>query len=115
MSLVKRAALVAALLFAPHARADLAAGAIQRVVVMHRAEVRACYEAGLKKNPDLAGKVVVAWVIAPGGAVSSARIASSTLANANVEACIVSRVQTWRFPAPGSPTDVTYPFVFAAG
>ncbi|MBY0370757.1 AgmX/PglI C-terminal domain-containing protein [bacterium] len=86
---------------------------INEVVQRHRSEIRACYDAALQRNPGLRGKVVVAFNIAPNGIVQTASVKESTLGDAGLGNCIVSRVKSWVFPKPEAPvvTEVSaYPF-----
>lgn len=89
---------------------------IHRVIRRHVVEVQRCYESGLAANPTMAGRVVVQLIIAGSGAVQTASITDSTLHDAAVEQCIVTRVRTWTFPAPdgGGVVAVEYPFVFTS-
>jgi TonB family protein len=100
---------------------DAVAGALSRdeiskVIGSHTGQIKYCYQSELVTSPSLHGKVVVEFVIAGTGAVSSAAIGDSTLGNAAVEQCIVDKVKRWRFPAPrgGGIVRVNYPFVFSA-
>jgi len=86
---------------------------INAVVQRHRAEIRACYDASLQRNPGLRGKIVIAFNIQPNGIVSYAGVKESTVGDKNLDNCIISRVKTWIFPKPEAPvvTEVTaYPF-----
>ena len=67
------------------------------------------------KDPKLAGKLVVKFVIAPDGTVSSATTKSTTMNNSSVESCINSRFMRFQFPEPknGGSVTVSYPFVFS--
>jgi hypothetical protein len=87
---------------------------IRRVILSHRAQIRYCYEKQLSSTPNLAGKVLVEFVISGEGAVTTARAAEQTLQDPAVAECIVSRVKTWTFPKPrgGGVVVVTYPFLF---
>ncbi len=76
---------------------------INAVVQRHRSEVRACYDAALQRNPNLRGKVTVAFTIQANGIVSYAGTKESTIGDAGLESCIVSRVRTWVFPKPEAP------------
>ena len=69
---------------------------------------------GLAQYADLAGKVVVLFTIDTTGAVADANIAESSIDNANVEACVLSRVRRWKFPEPpgGGVISVTHPWFF---
>ncbi|QSQ10671.1 AgmX/PglI C-terminal domain-containing protein [Myxococcus landrumensis] len=87
--------------------------AVARVINSHLNEVHGCYERALLKDPGLAGKVVLEWTIGTNGSVAAAKTKSSTLRNASVEACILSNLKTWSFPAPkGGVVIITYPFLF---
>jgi hypothetical protein len=82
-----------------------------------------CYVRALKKNPTLAGKLVVSFTIAGdrrvGGVVDSAEIdPSSDLADPEMSDCVKESMMSVAFGAPpdGLPTvSVTYPIVFAPG
>lgn len=88
---------------------------IRRVIQRHANEVRFCYEEGLRRTPELAGRVEVKFVIAPSGAVQNALVASNTLAGdqARTSQCIAEAVKRWSFPAPdgGGVVVVSYPFL----
>lgn len=89
---------------------------IRAVVRAHRQEVRTCYEQQLRKYPELKGKVAVKFHIATSGSVSSSAVEESTVANAELERCVVGKVATWIFPKPKGRGEVvvTYPFIFEA-
>ncbi len=80
-------------------------------------DVRGCYQRELGRNPGLAGKVIVKFVIATDGSVSSAETKSSTLGSPAVEACVNSKFMKFAFPKPkgGGVVIVSYPFVFNSG
>jgi len=90
--------------------------AIKALVQKHRAEIKQCYEAGLTDNPSLAGKVVVDFTIGSTGEVTEASVKESTLGREDIDACLVSVVDGWRFDPPkgGGFVRVTYPFIFNA-
>lgn len=88
--------------------------ALAAVVMSKRAQLRGCYEAELKKAPQLAGKVVVAFSITPEGRVGQLAVAESTMPDAVVGDCIVALMRGWRFPfRPAQELEVEYPFVFS--
>ena len=97
-------------------RGGLAREEIQRVVRMHRAEYKFCYDRALQSRPDLEGKVDVRFTIGGSGAVIAARITGSTLAANDVEACLLKKMRRWVFPPPvaGTLVEVRYPFMFRA-
>lgn len=87
--------------------------AVAKVINSHLQEVYACYERALLKDTGLAGKVVLEWTIGGSGGVVAAKTKSSTLRNGAVEACILSNLKKWQFPAPkGGVVIISYPFIF---
>jgi pSer/pThr/pTyr-binding forkhead associated (FHA) protein/outer membrane biosynthesis protein TonB len=87
--------------------------AVRRVVRAGNREVRGCYERELNKNPNLEGKVVLEWEIGEAGKVLKVRVKTSTIGNAELESCMMARLQSWRFPEPpsGLTAVVQYPFM----
>jgi hypothetical protein len=85
---------------------------INRVVRANRAAIRYCYEVQVQRQRNLHGNVAIQWRIGMTGAVTSARVARSTLNNPSVEGCMVRQIRRWRFPEPhGGEVVVTYPFM----
>jgi hypothetical protein len=77
--------------------------------------IKACYEAGLKRNPNIGGKLQLRFEISSVGKVTSADIENDTMHDDEVASCIKARVMTWRFPAPaGGSVQFSYPFIFQA-
>jgi hypothetical protein len=75
--------------------------------------VKACYEAGLKRNPNIGGRIELRFEVSAIGKVTSAQIENDTMHDDEVAACIKSRVSSWRFPAPsGGSAQFSYPFIF---
>ncbi|HYX93306.1 MAG TPA: AgmX/PglI C-terminal domain-containing protein [Myxococcaceae bacterium] len=87
---------------------------IAKIIRRHQNEIRYCYEQELNKDPNLAGKVGVQFVIDPTGSVSDASVSETTLANANTESCMLARIRRWKFPEPkgGGIVTVTFPWIF---
>jgi pSer/pThr/pTyr-binding forkhead associated (FHA) protein/uncharacterized membrane protein YgcG len=87
---------------------------IARVVRQNWYQIRYCYESQLRKNPKLAGKIIIRWIISGSGNVQTANTASTSMNNERVENCIVRRVLRWKFPQPqgGGIVVVNYPFIF---
>jgi len=98
-------------------RGSLDRDVIRRVIRRHIHEVRHCYEVGLVNDPNLSGRVTVAFIVDATGAVSSASLADSTFVDSSssgsVVECILAAVRRWQFPAPegGAIVGVNYPFV----
>ncbi|MDP3274748.1 MAG: AgmX/PglI C-terminal domain-containing protein [Deltaproteobacteria bacterium] len=85
--------------------------AIRRIVLRNMGQVQHCYEQGVALNPDLSGRVVLQFVIAPNGQVLSSNVAERTLMSATVASCIANAARRWVFPSPDEVIDVTYPFL----
>jgi len=87
---------------------------IQRIVRLNSGRFVGCYKDGLRTNPNLAGRVAVAFVIGRDGDVSIARdTAGSDLPDGSVRACVVKGFYNLSFPAPESGVvSVTYPLTF---
>jgi hypothetical protein len=121
----KREAPAPTLAGAPPAVAGVTAGAmtvsgrlppevIQRIVRADFPGLRKCYDAGIAKNPRLAGTVTVRFVIRETGNVTGAADAGSDLPDAGVVKCVVARFAALGYPAPeGGVVAVTYPVRFA--
>lgn len=86
---------------------------VREIVRSHLDEVRGCYSEGLARNPKLAGRVTVNFVIGPDGHVDSVTL-EEVIGDEGVERCLLERVKTWKFPAPvgGGNVFITYPFNF---
>jgi hypothetical protein len=74
---------------------------------------RECYEAGLKRDPKLEGRVVVRFVIGRDGQVTRATTGTdTTLPDAKVTECVVRHFRDLQFPLPeGGIVTVAYPLV----
>jgi outer membrane biosynthesis protein TonB len=89
---------------------------IQKVIRRRLGGIKHCYEKRLKRNPELKGKIVIRFVVHPGGKVIEVEIADNTTGDSDLARCIASRVKAIRFPpADGGETSVTYPFILAPG
>jgi TonB family protein len=88
---------------------------IRRIVRAHINEVRACYNQGLVRDPELAGRVAINFVISAQGKVPSAVVQESSLRDSRVGNCVAKAVKRWKFPKPrgGGVVRVTYPFVLS--
>jgi hypothetical protein len=87
---------------------------IQRVVRQNFGRFRACYEAGLRNNPSLQGRVAVSFVVGRDGSVGSAQSAGSDLPDAGVVSCVVKQFYGLSFPAPEDGiVRVSYPIMFS--
>lgn len=86
--------------------------AIRRVVLRNLGQVNHCYEQGLATSPNIAGRVVVRFVIGGTGSVMGSNVNESSIPVPSVGECIANAVRRWQFPAPegGGVVTVNYPF-----
>ncbi|ACL66793.1 FHA domain containing protein [Anaeromyxobacter dehalogenans 2CP-1] len=88
---------------------------VRKVIQDHAAQIRYCYEQQLAINPRLAGKVSIKWVIQTDGSATSPQVDSgaTTLEDAKVHDCMMSRITSWQFPKPkgGGIAVITYPWI----
>ena len=88
---------------------------IKETVQLARPEVGRCYQRGLERDPQMAGRVAVRFVIEADG--SAQHVApdpgKTTLSDAQVVDCVLAVIKKLRFPEPeGGRVFVTYPFRF---
>jgi tetratricopeptide (TPR) repeat protein len=89
---------------------------IQRAVRQRYGAFRACYEQGLARNPQLAGRVSMRFVIGRDGRVSHVTNHGSDLPDQAVVACVLGQAYALSFPEPeGGIVTVVYPLLFAPG
>lgn len=87
---------------------------VQRTVRQSFGRFRGCYEAGLRSNPTLAGRVSVRFIIGRDGGVVSSSNGGSDLSDPVVVGCVVGAFRGLSFPAPPDGiVTVTYPIVFS--
>jgi len=76
--------------------------------------IQGCYEAQLKRNPNLRGKLVLRFTIGTRGQVTEASIDSDTMGSDEVASCVMRLVKAWRLPfTPEAETAVSFPFLFS--
>jgi hypothetical protein len=88
---------------------------VRKVIQEHAAQIRYCYEQQLALSPKLSGKVAIKWIINADGSASGAQVdnGSTTLQDAKVHQCMMSRIVSWEFPKPkgGGMAVITYPWI----
>jgi TonB family protein len=87
---------------------------VYAVIHKHMSEVRYCYESAMVRQPNVEGKLVVAFNIGPAGKVTKADAASSTTGDPKLNDCVIRRLTGWQFPRPkgGVNVAISYPFIF---
>jgi tetratricopeptide (TPR) repeat protein len=97
-------------------RHELSDAVVRTIVARRRDGYQRCYADGVARDPTLAGRVIVRFVIERDGTVSSPADDGSTLPDKQVVQCVVGELAQLRFPAreAGEAQTVVYPFLFAA-
>jgi len=90
---------------------------IQIVFDKYKASLYRMYNASLRKDPTLRGKILLRITIEPGGEVSACTMQSSDLASPELVAQVVERVKKFNFgPKENVPkTTILYPIDFLPG
>lgn len=90
--------------------------ALSRFINLRKGSIQGCYEAQLKRNPSLHGKIVLRFTIGTRGQIVEVSIDSDTLGSDELGSCITRLVKAWRMPfSPDADTTVTFPFLFHPG
>lgn len=84
---------------------------IESMVRLRAAQIRACYERRLKRDPSLAGTVSLRLRVGDAGQVTRVSVEESTLPDPLVGECLRREAAGWSF-AVGRNATVVYPFVF---
>jgi hypothetical protein len=89
---------------------------IRLVVRAKLAEVRACFDAGLARAPDIGGRVRLRFTIEADGRAGSIVVDEDQLGDPVVIDCLRAELASWQFPLPrdGVPITIAYPFVFSS-
>jgi protein TonB len=86
---------------------------VRRVLDRNKGAVHAIYARALRDRPELQGKMVLEFTIAPSGEVTACRVVSSELNDPELERRIVARVRSIRFEAMDvAPLVTTAPIEF---
>ncbi|MFT3711022.1 MAG: AgmX/PglI C-terminal domain-containing protein [Archangium sp.] len=81
-----------------------------------KSAVQSCYERELKRQPSLAGRMVIRFDITPRGRVDKVSFEDDTLHSPAVQVCISSMMRSWVLPfQPEDDAPVSLPFVFMSG
>lgn len=94
-------------------KASRAREEVEIVFDRNKGALYALYGRALREAPELAGKVVLEFTIAPSGEITMCRVVSSELNDPELEKKIVARVRQIRFkPADVEPLTVSKPIDF---
>jgi hypothetical protein len=89
---------------------------IRLVVRAKLPQVRACFDAGLTRAPDIGGRVRLRFTIGADGRVVAITVDEDQLGDAGVTDCLRAELASWQFPRPrgGLAITIAYPFVFSS-
>jgi periplasmic protein TonB len=94
-------------------KASRAREEVEIVFDRNKGALYALYGRALREKPELAGKLVLEFTIAPTGEITNVRVVSSELNDPELEKKIVARVRQIRFkPADVEPLTVSKPIDF---
>lgn len=94
-------------------KASRAREEVEIVFDRNKGALYALYGRALRDQPELAGKLVLEFTIAPSGEITNVRVVSSELNDPELEKKIVARVRQIRFkPADVEPLTVSKPIDF---
>jgi len=104
------------LLIAETVANDQAKDKIRGVISDHVREMNECYEAALKKDASLKGKVVIVWEVGKKGEALNVKADKdkSDLKDQEMWNCLAKKIKRLTFPAPpaGETLTISYPFFF---
>lgn len=90
---------------------------VRRIGRAHVNELRHCYNYGLKKRPQLAGRVTIEFEIDRHGDVSSSKVQEVALTAVDevMPNCLAKAIRRWKFPKPEGVESVSviYPMEFS--
>ena len=92
---------------------ELGTADVFQVVLENKASVARCADEQHKKDPALAGKLIMRWSIQTNGRTSNIGVASEEFKGSYIATCIAGLVKTWVFPKhkkQGEP--IQFPFKF---
>ena len=97
-------------------RADSTPEDVKRVLRENIVRLRGCYNDGLRRRPNLAGRVVVKFIIGESGStLLAAADASSDLDDTEVVSCIVHTFESFSFPRRARAVKIIFPLKFQPG
>lgn len=87
----------------------------RRIVRVHRAKLRTCYEAALELDPSTQGDLTLKLELDGSGKVAKASVSATSLDNEALELCVEKAGKDWKFPRPTDGGDVVLEIPMAFG
>jgi TonB family protein len=87
---------------------------VTSVFSRRKGAIKSCYEAALKVNASLKGKVTIKFTIGPAGRITDISVTDNSTGDAGIGSCIVDKVRGWKFDPPeGGSVTFSYPFLLS--
>jgi hypothetical protein len=101
----------------PQINGDMKEGELVAALIAAEDDLHKCYDSGLAHDPNLAGRIMLNFVILPAGNVGHLSVeASSTLADRDVVKCVATTVKSLHYPKKDAPLNaVLLPLDFTPG
>jgi hypothetical protein len=82
-------------------KGSLSTRIILRILKRRTSALLRCYHKGLKRKPNLRGRMAVKFIISSTELVQHASVAASTLGDKRIERCVLRTIEKTRFPSCG--------------
>lgn len=94
---------------------DIDGDALARWLKSRKSAVQSCYERELKRQPTLAGRMVIHFAVTGRGRIDRVSFGEDTMHSLAVQTCITNVMRAWVLPfTPEESVPVALPFVFSA-
>lgn len=94
---------------------DIDGDALARWLKSRKSAVQSCYERELKRQPTLAGRMVIHFAVTGRGRIEQVSFGEDTMHSQAVQTCITNVMRGWVLPfSPEESVPVALPFVFSA-
>lgn len=91
---------------------DRTANDLMNVVRRYAPGIRFCYDTALEADRSLRGKMSFRITVAADGTVAGVEVVEDTLGSADVRACALAQIESWRFGRATTASVFDAPFVF---
>ncbi|MGD8719131.1 MAG: AgmX/PglI C-terminal domain-containing protein [Candidatus Zixiibacteriota bacterium] len=89
---------------------------VEEVMAKYQEDIVKLYRDHLKVAPDIAGRVLTAFVVSADGSVVSSSVIDSTTDDDAFDAALGDLIKTFKFPSiSAGQLEIVYPFVFSSG
>lgn len=93
---------------------SLESSQISPVVKARYGAVSGCHSLSYAGGTQKEGKITLAWTVSKNGTVKTASVVNSSIANSEVEGCVIDIAKSLKFPEATATTDVQWTFSFSS-